>query len=51
MLTVFPVEDLVELLEAAEEKWYECTEADWRQHLFFPLQAQSIHHFLRHIKQ
>ncbi|MGI8582786.1 MAG: 2-oxo-4-hydroxy-4-carboxy-5-ureidoimidazoline decarboxylase [Chitinophagaceae bacterium] len=31
MLTVFPVEDLVELLEAAEEKWYECTEADWRE--------------------
>ncbi len=31
MLTIFPVEDLVELLEAAEEKWYECTEADWRQ--------------------
>jgi 2-oxo-4-hydroxy-4-carboxy-5-ureidoimidazoline decarboxylase len=31
MLTIFPVEDLVELLEAAEQKWYECTEADWRQ--------------------
>ena len=31
MLTVFPVEDLVELLEAAEEKWYECNEEDWRE--------------------
>ena len=31
MLTVFPVEDLVELLEAAEEKWYECKVQDWRE--------------------
>jgi 2-oxo-4-hydroxy-4-carboxy-5-ureidoimidazoline decarboxylase len=31
MLTVFPVEDLVELLEAAEEKWYECSEEDWKE--------------------
>lgn len=31
MLTVFPVEDLVELLEAAEEKWYECNEQDWKE--------------------
>jgi 2-oxo-4-hydroxy-4-carboxy-5-ureidoimidazoline decarboxylase len=31
MLTVFPVEDLVELLDAAEEKWYECTESDWKE--------------------
>lgn len=29
MLKIFPVDDLVELLEYAEEKWYECTEADW----------------------
>lgn len=29
MLTVFPVEDLVELLDAAEEKWDECTVPDW----------------------
>src|SRR5438067_10116445 len=29
MLAVFPVEDLVELLEFAEEKWYECSEDDW----------------------
>ena len=29
MLTEFPMEDLVELLEAAEEKWYQCSEADW----------------------
>lgn len=31
MLTVFPVEDLVELLEAAEEKWYECNAEDWQE--------------------
>jgi 2-oxo-4-hydroxy-4-carboxy-5-ureidoimidazoline decarboxylase len=31
MLTVFPVEDLVELLEAAEEKWYECSGEDWKE--------------------
>jgi OHCU decarboxylase len=31
MLAVFPVEDLVELLEAADEKWYECSEQDWRE--------------------
>lgn len=31
MLIVFPVEDLVELLIAAEEKWYECNEQDWRE--------------------
>jgi 2-oxo-4-hydroxy-4-carboxy-5-ureidoimidazoline decarboxylase len=28
MLPVFPVEDLVEFLEAAEEKWNECTPAE-----------------------
>ncbi len=28
MLTMFPVEDLVELLEAAEEKWNECSEKE-----------------------
>lgn len=31
MITIFPVEDLVELLEAAEEKWYECNEEDWKE--------------------
>ena len=31
MLTVFPVEDLVDLIEDAEEKWYECTEEDWKE--------------------
>ena len=31
MLTVFPVEDLVELLEAAEKKWDECNEEDWKE--------------------
>ena len=31
MLTVFPVEDLVDLIEFAEEKWYECSEEDWKE--------------------
>lgn len=30
MLKVFPMDDLVELLEDAEEKWFECTEEDWK---------------------
>lgn len=29
MLTVFPVNDLLDLLEYAEEKWYDCNPADW----------------------
>jgi len=31
MLAAFPVEDLVDLEEDAEEKWYECNEADWKE--------------------
>jgi 2-oxo-4-hydroxy-4-carboxy-5-ureidoimidazoline decarboxylase len=31
MLKEFPVEDLVDLLENAEEKWYECSEQDWKE--------------------
>jgi 2-oxo-4-hydroxy-4-carboxy-5-ureidoimidazoline decarboxylase len=31
MLNIFPLDDLVELEEDAEEKWYECTEADWKE--------------------
>lgn len=31
MLDCFPVEDLVDLEENAEEKWYECSEKDWRE--------------------
>ncbi len=29
MLTVFPAEDLVDLMQHAEEKWQQCTEKDW----------------------
>jgi len=29
MLEIFPVEDLIDLLEYAEEKWYDCNPADW----------------------
>ncbi len=31
MLPFFPVDDLVELLEDAEEQWYACSPADWRE--------------------
>lgn len=31
MLSVFPVEDYVDLTEDAEEKWWECSEKDWRE--------------------
>lgn len=31
MLAFFPMDDLVEMLEDAEEQWYACTEADWRE--------------------
>ena len=31
MLRFFPMEELVELLTLAEEQWYKCTEADWRE--------------------
>ena len=31
MLTHFPVEDLVELLETSEEVWFECSEEDWKE--------------------
>jgi 2-oxo-4-hydroxy-4-carboxy-5-ureidoimidazoline decarboxylase len=31
MLPFFPAEDLVEILEDAEEQWYKCTEKDWKE--------------------
>ena len=31
MLPFFPAEDLVELLEDAEEQWYNCNDEDWRE--------------------
>lgn len=31
MLTALPAEDLVDLLEIAEEQWYLCHEPDWRE--------------------
>lgn len=31
MLPFFPAEDLVEILEDAEEQWFLCSEADWKQ--------------------
>jgi 2-oxo-4-hydroxy-4-carboxy-5-ureidoimidazoline decarboxylase len=29
MMGIFPVQDLVDLLEYAEEEWYECNPAEW----------------------
>lgn len=31
VLAELPAEDLVELMDIAEEQWYKCTEADWRE--------------------
>ena len=31
MLPFIPAEDLVELLEDAEEQWWKCTEKDWKE--------------------
>jgi 2-oxo-4-hydroxy-4-carboxy-5-ureidoimidazoline decarboxylase len=31
MLPFFPAEDLVELLEDAEEQWFKCNESDWKE--------------------
>ena len=31
MLPFFPAEDLVEVLEDAEEQWYKCSEEDWKE--------------------
>ena len=31
MLPFFPADDLVELLEDAEEQWYRCSEEDWKE--------------------
>jgi 2-oxo-4-hydroxy-4-carboxy-5-ureidoimidazoline decarboxylase len=31
MLPFFPADDLVELLEDAEEQWYTCSDEDWKE--------------------
>ena len=31
MLTIPPANDLIDLFEDAEEKWYECSEKDWKE--------------------
>jgi 2-oxo-4-hydroxy-4-carboxy-5-ureidoimidazoline decarboxylase len=31
MLPFFPADDLVELLEDAEEQWFKCSEDDWKE--------------------
>ncbi len=31
MLPFFPADDLVELLEDAEEQWFKCSEHDWKE--------------------
>ncbi len=31
MMTYFPADDLVELLEDAEEVWYACSQDDWKE--------------------
>lgn len=31
MIAALPAEDLIDLLEIAEEQWYACNETDWRE--------------------
>jgi 2-oxo-4-hydroxy-4-carboxy-5-ureidoimidazoline decarboxylase len=31
MLPFFPADDMVEILEDAEEQWWKCSEADWKE--------------------
>ena len=31
MLPFFPADDMVELLEDAEEQWFQCSESDWKE--------------------
>ncbi len=31
MVVFFPADDMVEILEDAEEQWYQCTETDWKE--------------------
>jgi 2-oxo-4-hydroxy-4-carboxy-5-ureidoimidazoline decarboxylase len=31
IITFFPIEDLVELLEDAEEQWFKCSPEDWKE--------------------
>jgi 2-oxo-4-hydroxy-4-carboxy-5-ureidoimidazoline decarboxylase len=31
IMTFFPIEDLVELLEDAEEQWFKCSPEDWKE--------------------
>jgi 2-oxo-4-hydroxy-4-carboxy-5-ureidoimidazoline decarboxylase len=31
VMNFFPIEDLVELLEDAEEQWYKCSPEDWKE--------------------
>ena len=31
MVALLPMEELVELMDFAEEQWYACSEADWRE--------------------
>lgn len=43
MESVFPVEDYVDLSEDAEEKWYECSEADWKEAFSHEPPIKEIH--------
>jgi 2-oxo-4-hydroxy-4-carboxy-5-ureidoimidazoline decarboxylase len=31
VMNFFPIEDLVELLDDAEEEWYKCSQEDWKE--------------------
>ena len=40
MISILPVEDMIDLFQYAEEKWYDCSETDWKE--AFAQQASSL---------
>lgn len=42
MLSIFPVQNLVDLLEYAEEEWYDCNPADWLEAFQIPYLSDYI---------
>ena len=46
MLNVFPIQNLVDLLEYAEEEWYECNPADWLEAFQCHVPIGDIHSLL-----
>ena len=46
MLGIFPIQNLIDLLEYAEEEWYECNPADWLEAFQSHIPIGDIHSLL-----